>query len=69
MWAERGENLREAREMIEKAVKAEPKNAAYLDSMGWVLFKLGKPEEALDFLFACLERRRRWQTEDCVAAG
>ncbi len=50
MWAERGENLERARELIERAVKAEPKNEAYLDSLAWVLFKLGKPREALPFM-------------------
>jgi len=50
MWAERGENLDRARDLIEKALKAEPKSAAYLDSMGWVLFKLNRPKEALDYL-------------------
>lgn len=47
MWAERGENLDEARSMIERAVKAEPENAAFLDSLAWVLFKLKRAEEAL----------------------
>lgn len=47
MWAERGQNLPEAREMIEKAVSMEPKNGAFLDSMAWVLFQLKKPAEAL----------------------
>ena len=37
MWADRGEKLEEAKAMIEKALKAEPKNGAYLDSMAWVL--------------------------------
>ncbi len=50
MWAERGENLPHAREMIQKAVKAEPKNAAFLDSMGWVLFKQNQAAEALPWL-------------------
>ncbi len=49
MWAERGENLERARDLIEKALKAEPKSAAYLDSMGWVLFKLNRPKDALDY--------------------
>lgn len=48
MWAERGTNLTIAREMIEKALKADPTNAAYLDSLGWVLFKLGHAKEALE---------------------
>jgi tetratricopeptide (TPR) repeat protein len=47
MWVERGVNLEKAREMIEKAVKAEPDNEAFLDSLGWVLFKLNRPQEAL----------------------
>ena len=50
MWADRGENLERAHEMIRKAVEAEPENAAYLDSLGWVLFKLNRPAEALPWL-------------------
>src|SRR5262249_10800816 len=50
MWADRGENLERAKELIEKAVKAEPKSAAYLDSLGWVFFKLNQPKAALDYV-------------------
>jgi tetratricopeptide (TPR) repeat protein len=50
LYADHGMNLEQAEVMIRKAVTAEPENAAYLDSMGWVLFKLGKPEEALPYL-------------------
>jgi tetratricopeptide (TPR) repeat protein len=50
MWAEHGENLEQARDLIARALKAEPDNAAYLDSMGWVLFKLNQPKEALGYL-------------------
>ncbi len=55
MWVERGERLTEAKVMIEKAVKAEPTNAAFLDSMAWVYFKLGKPREALDWQLRALK--------------
>ncbi len=55
MWADRGVNLTEARDLIEKAVKLEPKNAAFLDSLGWVLFKLDKPKEALPHLLKAIE--------------
>ena len=55
MWAERGENLAEAREMIEKAVKQEPKNAAFLDSLGWVLYQLNLPKDALAYLLKAIE--------------
>lgn len=47
LYADQGKKLEQAERMIRKAVAAEPENAAYLDSLGWVLFKLGKFEEAL----------------------
>jgi tetratricopeptide (TPR) repeat protein len=50
MWAERGENLEEARALIEKALKLEPENGDFLDSLGWVLFKQKQPRAALDWL-------------------
>jgi tetratricopeptide (TPR) repeat protein len=55
MWAERGTRLAEARELIEKAVHAQPTNAAYLDSLGWVLFKLNQPREALPYILKAIE--------------
>jgi len=55
MWAEHGIKLDKARELIEKAVKTEPKNAAYLDSLGWVLFKLNQPQEALKYELKAVE--------------
>lgn len=50
LYADHGLNLEQAEGMIRKALTSEPENAAYLDSMGWVLFKLGKSEEALPYL-------------------
>lgn len=55
MWAEHGIKLDKARELIEKAVKTEPKNAAYLDSLGWVLFKLNQPKDALKYALKAVE--------------
>ncbi|HXS68912.1 MAG TPA: tetratricopeptide repeat protein, partial [Candidatus Polarisedimenticolia bacterium] len=49
MWADHDQKLDQARDLIAKAVKAEPKNAAYLDSMAWVLYKLHQPKAALDY--------------------
>ncbi|MEE4184770.1 MAG: tetratricopeptide repeat protein [Gammaproteobacteria bacterium] len=40
----------EARRYIEQALALEPENPAIMDSMGWVLFKQGKPKEALPWL-------------------
>jgi tetratricopeptide (TPR) repeat protein len=33
--------------MIRIAVEAEPDNVAYLDSLGWALYRLGRYEEAV----------------------
>ncbi len=58
-WADQCKNLDQAEKMIRKAldryaVERQPgqpeKNAAYLDSMGWVLYKLGRPEDARKYL-------------------
>jgi tetratricopeptide (TPR) repeat protein len=46
MLADRNTRLNEALEMITKAVSAEPNNGAYLDSLGWVYYKLGRLPEA-----------------------
>ena len=40
-WVDRGEHLKEARAMIEKAVAAKPDSGAIVDSLGWANFKLG----------------------------
>jgi tetratricopeptide (TPR) repeat protein len=50
LYADQGKNLQRAEAMIRRAVKSEPDNVAYLDSMGWVLFKLGRLEEARSYL-------------------
>jgi len=47
LWADQGKNLVRAWEMARDAVAAEPENAAYRDSLGWALFKLGRYDEAL----------------------
>ena len=36
--------------MIERAVKAEPENPAYLDSLGWIRFKTGRFADAVEAL-------------------
>ncbi len=55
LWADKGSNLDQALKMIEQAVKLEPANAAYVDSLGWVLFRLGRPAEALPQLERAIE--------------
>ena len=46
MWADQGVQLEKARDMLEKAVAREPRNAAYLDSLGWAYFRLGELQSA-----------------------
>lgn len=48
--ADRGEQLGRALRMITLAVAAEPLNPAYLDSLGWVYYKLGQIEPATKYL-------------------
>jgi Tfp pilus assembly protein PilF len=56
LWADQGKNLEQAKTMIEKALAAEPDNAAYLDSMGWVLYRLEQFEEARKYLEQAIEK-------------
>lgn len=50
LYADQGKNLEQAEKMIRIAIESDPDNAAYLDSMGWVLYKREKFEEALPYL-------------------
>jgi tetratricopeptide (TPR) repeat protein len=47
-FAERGVHLDEALELIQKALAKHPWNAAYLDSLGWVYYQMGRYEEAIE---------------------
>ena len=46
-YADRGINGEEAVELTRRAVALKPDNGAYVDSLGWALFKVGKVAEAL----------------------
>jgi len=45
--ADRTDRYRDAEKYIKKAIKLDPDNPAIIDSLGWVLHKLGRNEEAL----------------------
>lgn len=49
-WADQGKNLDRAEVLIRKALDAQPGQAAYLDSLGWVLFKKGDYAQAVKYL-------------------
>lgn len=46
LWADRAVKLDEALELVNRAVEAEPENPAYLDSLGWVHYRLGAMDQA-----------------------
>ncbi len=48
--AEKNMELKEAERLVKEALDADPSNGAYLDSMGWVRYRQGQPEKALDYL-------------------
>jgi tetratricopeptide (TPR) repeat protein len=50
MWADHNMNLEEAEAMIKRALEMDPNNASYLDSLGWVEFRKGKFDQALNNL-------------------
>ncbi|HEX2833028.1 MAG TPA: tetratricopeptide repeat protein [Thermoanaerobaculia bacterium] len=50
MYAERNVNLDKAHEMLTRAVGQEPQNGAYVDSLGWVYFRLGNLDLAEKYL-------------------
>ncbi len=54
--ADRTDRFREAEKLIRKALKYDPDSPAIIDSLGWVLHKLGRHEEALVELERAYER-------------
>jgi tetratricopeptide (TPR) repeat protein len=48
--SERGLQLERALEMSKQAITAEPDNSAYLDTYGWILFKLHNYKEAATYI-------------------
>jgi len=59
MWADHNMNLDEAETMIRRALQSEPNNASYLDSLGWVEFRKGQFDRALDNLLRAAKTAQR----------
>jgi len=53
--ADRTQRFSEAEELIEKALQLDPDSPAIIDSHGWVLYKLGRNEQALERLQTAYE--------------
>ena len=56
-WVERGKNLDQAQAMIERAVQQRQNDGYIVDSMGWVLYRLGKYQEAVTHLERAVQLR------------
>jgi len=59
MWADHNMNLDEAETMIRRALESEPNNTSYLDSLGWVEFRKGQFDRALDNLLRASKTAER----------
>jgi tetratricopeptide (TPR) repeat protein len=54
-WIDHGINLQEAKGMVERAVRLRPGDGAFIDSLGWVLYRLGDFYQAVGFLEKAVE--------------
>ncbi|MGZ3378199.1 MAG: tetratricopeptide repeat protein [Phenylobacterium sp.] len=54
-WIDRGEHLKEALAMVEKAVAADPRSGAMVDSLGWAYYRLGDYKQAVQRLEEAVE--------------
>ena len=52
---DRGERLKEALAMVEKAVAANPRSGAMIDSLGWAHYRLGDYPKAIELLEQAVE--------------
>ncbi|HET7882613.1 MAG TPA: tetratricopeptide repeat protein [Acetobacteraceae bacterium] len=64
-WADMGQNLTQARAMIEKAAQRRPNDGAIVDSLGWVMLRQGNVTEAV----RTLERAVELDPEDASING
>ena len=54
--SERNLRLKEAEQMARKALEKEPDNSSYLDTMGWIYFKLGDYARAEKYILRAIEK-------------
>ena len=56
MLADRNVRISDALDYITKALKKDPANGAYLDSLGWVFFRMNRVQDAEDTLKRALDK-------------
>ena len=63
-YADQGQNLDEAEQLVRRAASLQPNDAYIMDTLGWVLFKKGKANEAI----RTLEAAYKIQPDESVIA-
>ncbi len=61
--ADKNKKIPEAKELVERALQLDPDNGFYLDSLGWVYYRMGRGDEAVDNIRRAI---RAMNTDDAV---
>ena len=69
MWADRNENLDEAKKFVTRALKEDPDNAAFLDSMAWIFYRKGNLKEALKWQLKAMKNSKEDDPELLMHLG
>jgi tetratricopeptide (TPR) repeat protein len=64
--AEQNHDLGEARKLLERALLIEPENGFYLDSLGWVYYRLGEGAKAVELIERAI---RNMPSDDGILRG
>ncbi|MCC5845400.1 MAG: tetratricopeptide repeat protein [Verrucomicrobia bacterium] len=64
MWAERAINLEQGLRYVQRALRLEPQNGAYIDTRGWIFYQMGRYEEA----YIDLKRASELEPDESVIA-
>jgi len=64
MWAERAMNLEQGLRYVQRALRLDPHNGAYIDTRGWIFYQIGRYEEA----YIDLKRASELEPDESVIA-
>ncbi|HRR96547.1 MAG TPA: tetratricopeptide repeat protein, partial [Candidatus Ratteibacteria bacterium] len=66
-YLDENKNIKDAYKMIRKAVEKDPKNGAYLDSLGWAYYKMGNYKKARYYLEKAINYEQDPEIEEHLA--
>lgn len=61
--ADENKKLQEAKDLIERALQMDPENGFYLDSLGWVYYRMGRGKEAVEYIRGAI---RAMNSDDAI---